>query len=155
MIRKILVAIDCSAPATRAIDVAVELAGDLDARLAAVHVVDASLAFVPELGAIDSEKMAALRRVGETAMEEARARVPQTILFECFLVQGDPAEEIIHVAEKWPADLVVIGSDSRGRLAHFLLGSTADSVIRKASCPVVSVRADVPTPARKAAIAFA
>jgi len=44
---------------------------------------------------------------------------------------------------------------SRGRLAHFLLGSTADSVIRKASCPVVSVRADVPTPARKAAIAFA
>jgi nucleotide-binding universal stress UspA family protein len=57
------------------------------------------------------------------------------------MVEGDPAETILNSAREWNADLIVIGSDSRGRLAHFLLGSTADSVIRKASCPVLSVRA--------------
>jgi nucleotide-binding universal stress UspA family protein len=45
-------------------------------------------------------------------------------------------------AREWPADLIVIGTDSRGRLSHFLLGSTADSIVRRAPCPVVTVRAD-------------
>jgi len=60
-----------------------------------------------------------------------------------YLREGDPADTILAMAAEWNAELIVIGSDSRGRLAHFLLGSTADSVIRKAKCPVVAVRADV------------
>jgi nucleotide-binding universal stress UspA family protein len=56
------------------------------------------------------------------------------------LLEGEPAETIIEAAKEWRADAIVLGSDSRGRLAHFLLGSTADTVIRRAPCPVLTVR---------------
>ena len=88
--------------------------------------------------------MVELRRIGRLALDEARAQVPDSLRLEDILVEGDPADLIIATAREWGADLVVLGNDSRGRLAHFLLGSTADAVIRKAPCPVVSVRATAP-----------
>ena len=143
---KILVATDGGAPAIRAVEVAVDLARRLGAELGVVHVVDESRAFVPDLAVLDEAIIADLRRKGLAALDRAYASVGSTVKVKRFLVDGDPAEAIIATAQRWGADLIVIGSDSRGRLAHFLLGSTADSVIRKASCPVVSVRA-VPAPA--------
>jgi nucleotide-binding universal stress UspA family protein len=144
MINKILIAVDRSPPANRAIDMAIELAKELGAEVGAVHVVDSSLAYMPEYAVIDATKMMELNRIGRLALDEARARVPVSVQFEEMLVEGEPAEAIIETARTWRADLIVLGNDSRGRLAHFLLGSTADSVIRKASCPVVSVRVEDP-----------
>ena len=146
MSTKILVATDGGAPATRAVEVAVDLARRLGGQLGLVHVVDESRAFVPDLAALDEVIIAELRRKGLAALDRAYASVRSTVKVERFLVDGDPGEAIIATARRWGADLVVIGSDSRGRLAHFLLGSTADAVIRKAPCPVVSVRA-FPAPA--------
>ena len=141
MSTKIMVATDGGAPATRAVEVAVDLARSLGAELGVLHVVDESRAFVPDLAVVDEVIMADLRRKGLAALDRAYASVPSTVKVKRFLVDGDPAEIIIATAERWGAGLIVIGNDSRGRLAHFLLGSTADSVIRKAPCPVVSVRA--------------
>jgi nucleotide-binding universal stress UspA family protein len=143
MINKILIAVDGSPPATRAVEVAIQLAQELGAQLAAVHVVDSSLAFMPEYAVLETTKMGEFRRIGRAALDEAGARVPASIQFEDMLIEGDPGDDIVATARKWGADLIVLGSESRGRLAHFLLGSTADSVIRKAPCPVVSVRAQV------------
>jgi nucleotide-binding universal stress UspA family protein len=53
---------------------------------------------------------------------------------------GDPAQEIITVAQDRQADLIVVGSRGRGRLAGLLLGSVAQKVISLAHCPVVVVR---------------
>jgi nucleotide-binding universal stress UspA family protein len=142
MFKRILVAVDDSSPAVRAVDVAVGMAQQLGAQLAAVHVVDWARAFVPELAIVDQAKMTALRGEGVTVLQQACVRIPPELLDDGFLREGDPAETILATAAEWDADLIVIGSDSRGRLAHFLLGSTADSVIRKASCPVIAVRAD-------------
>jgi nucleotide-binding universal stress UspA family protein len=144
MINKILVAVDDSSPAKRAVDVAAELARELGAQLGAVHVVDSSLAFMPEYAVIETSKMKELRRIGRLTLDHARAHVPESVQFEEILVEGDPADDIIATAQTWGADLIVLGNDSRGRLAHFLLGSTADSVIRRAPCPVVSVRTEAP-----------
>ncbi|MBC8106225.1 MAG: universal stress protein [Anaerolineae bacterium] len=58
------------------------------------------------------------------------------------LPEGDPADVTVSTAKLCDADPIVIGTDRRGRLAHFLLGSTADSVIRRARCPVLVVRRD-------------
>jgi nucleotide-binding universal stress UspA family protein len=86
--------------------------------------------------------VAELRRQGDELLSETLLQLPARSNVQRLLVEGDPAECILATASNWPADLIVIGSDSRGRLAHFLLGSTADSVIRRATCPVMSVRAD-------------
>ena len=155
MAKKILIAVDQSAPAARAVDVAIELARDLHADLAAIHVVDVALAFLPEYAVIETTKMAELRQIGNDLLDEVRARVPQGVRLESFLVEGDPPEEILAKARTFAADLIVIGSESRGRLAHFVLGSTADSVIRRSACPVVSVRAEVPALTKATAAAVA
>jgi nucleotide-binding universal stress UspA family protein len=141
MINKILVAVDASVPAGCAVGVAVGLARQLGAQLRMVHVVDSWLARLPELAVYDDAVLNELRSGGENALANACARVPDGVPCERVLLEGDPPETITTTARDWPADLIVIGSDSHGRLAHFLLGSTADSVVRRASCPVVTVRA--------------
>lgn len=55
---------------------------------------------------------------------------------------GDPTEAIIDLAERHNADLIVMGTSGRGKLDKLLFGSTSDSVVRKAPCPVLLIRAD-------------
>lgn len=54
--------------------------------------------------------------------------------------RGDPAEEIIAVAEQEVAGLIAVGSRGHGRLAGLLLGSVAQKVVAEAHCPVLVVR---------------
>ncbi len=55
--------------------------------------------------------------------------------------EGHPSAEIIRAAAEWPADLIVMGTLGRSGIAHLLLGSVAERVIRHAPCPVMVVRA--------------
>jgi nucleotide-binding universal stress UspA family protein len=142
MFKKILVAIDRSEAAACAAATASDLASQLDAQVAVLHVIDYASALIPELGVRDEKVLAQLREQGETLIRDV-AIVP-SLNPTRLLIEGDPAETIVTAAQEWGADLIIIGSDSRGRLAHFLVGSTADAVIRRASCPVVTVRARGP-----------
>lgn len=142
MFKKILVAIDQSQPAACALSAAIELAGQVRAAVILLHVVDTGSAYEPESGTICNSKLADLRRDGNELLNQTMSQLPARSNVQRLLIEGDPAESILATASNWPADLIVIGSDSHGRLAHFLLGSTADSVIRRATCPVMSVRAD-------------
>lgn len=54
--------------------------------------------------------------------------------------QGVPVTEIVLHAREWGADLIVVGTHGRSGLQHFLIGSVAEKVVRKATCPVVTVR---------------
>lgn len=54
--------------------------------------------------------------------------------------QGSPKEEIVEQAERWHADLVMVGSHGHGPLGRFLLGSVASSVAVHAPCSVEIVR---------------
>lgn len=56
------------------------------------------------------------------------------------LIQGDPVKEIVRVAREDNSDLIVLGTHGRSALEHVLLGSVAEKVVRKAPCPVLSVR---------------
>jgi len=153
MFKKILVAIDEGEPAACAMKKAVDLAVQLKARVVVLHVVDTAAALVPALGAIDDGELTRLRSVGKTLLDHALTAAE--ISTETRLIEGEPADTILAAARECEADLIVLGSDSRGRLSHFLLGSTADSVIRRASCPVVTVRAvrdQSAIPSRAAAI---
>jgi nucleotide-binding universal stress UspA family protein len=66
--------------------------------------------------------------------EEIQNRVETTILF------GVPFVEIIKAARDKDIDLIVIGTHGRTGLAHMLIGSVAEKVVRKAPCPVLSVK---------------
>jgi nucleotide-binding universal stress UspA family protein len=54
--------------------------------------------------------------------------------------EGVPAEEIIRVARERDVDLIVMGTHGHTGLAHVLLGSICDKVVRRAPCPVLTVR---------------
>jgi universal stress protein A len=53
---------------------------------------------------------------------------------------GSPYLEIVRYAEEQQIDLIVLGTHGRGPLGHVLLGSVAEKVVRKAPCPVLTVR---------------
>ena len=55
---------------------------------------------------------------------------------------GRPFSEIIAYAREHDIDIIVIGTHGRGAIAHMLLGSTTEKVVRKAPCPVLTVRAE-------------
>jgi nucleotide-binding universal stress UspA family protein len=57
------------------------------------------------------------------------------------LVEGDPKSQIIDIAERWHADMIVLGSHGRTGLARFLMGSVSQAVVRHAHCSVEIVRA--------------
>ncbi|NOR19374.1 MAG: hypothetical protein GQ538_04730 [Xanthomonadales bacterium] len=56
------------------------------------------------------------------------------------VLTGRPSSEIINYAEKIDADIIIIATRGHSRLAHALLGSTAEGVVRDAKCPVLTVR---------------
>ena len=123
--RKLLmVAVDASEQATWAARVAADLAEPLSAYVVLVHV------------------LAAMRRAADDLFDAARAQFPAAVPVQRLLREGDPAKEIVASAVEWEADLVVMGTHGRGRLAAFVLGSTADAVIRSSPCPVLTVSHD-------------
>lgn len=139
---RILHPTDFSEGAEQARAEAVRLAQALGAELVLLHVaVDAPLY---REGLAD---MSEVRRVFEAQREWARqaleeraavcraAGVPTTGR----LVVGVPHTEILAAAREG-VDLVVMGTEGRGGLERFLLGSVADRVVRAASCPVLTVR---------------
>ncbi len=93
-----------------------------------------------ELSAKGHEMLARqIERLGIDPSEIAAAEV----------VAGEPHRVLIDAARRAGADLIVVGATGSGPLAAELLGSTADRVLRKASCPVLLVRGDLPIPPRR------
>jgi nucleotide-binding universal stress UspA family protein len=65
---------------------------------------------------------------------------------ETIVIKGIPFHEIINAATEIGADLIVIGTHGRTGLSHVVMGSVAEKVVRKASCPVLTVRMPSPIP---------
>jgi nucleotide-binding universal stress UspA family protein len=70
-----------------------------------------------------------------------RFQVPDSkVRVEHRLAEGDPAEEILRAAQDTGGDLIVMGTHGRRGLGRVLLGSVAEEVMRRASCPVLTVK---------------
>jgi nucleotide-binding universal stress UspA family protein len=140
MFKRILIAVNKSEPAEHAAETGIELAAELGASVQLVHVVAPPSSLATEFGVIDECAYDAPLREAEQLMNHLRSRVPAHVPCEHCVRQGDVADEILAAARLWRPDLIVVGSHGRGRLATLLLGSTAEDLVRRASCPVIVVR---------------
>ncbi len=143
MYQRILVAVDDSDGARRALREAIALAKDQQARLRLVHV--AEIPYPYDGASVDFEALAEARRgPGQALLDEAAALVRQEgIEPEIALIGNDGGQvgdTIVAEARRWPADLLVLGANERGLLSR-LLGSTAEGVIGASPVPILLLRA--------------
>lgn len=140
--RAILVPIDFSQGAEAALDYAVELAGKLDARVHVLNVIGIPALGVPELGvALTSTVIEQLITDNQAGLEKLAApRRASGRIGEVLLKTGDARDVINHTCKELGADLIVMGTHGRRGLSRALLGSVAESVVRTAPVPVLTVR---------------
>jgi universal stress protein A len=136
-LNKILFPTDFSRTGDAALDLATTLARDTGARLIIVHVEEPPVAY-------GGGEM--YYGMPEPAVEEIKrmlhAVVPNDpqVAYEHRLVSGDPASAIVKLAEDEQVDLIVMGTHGRTGLSRLLMGSVAESVVRRAPCPVVTYK---------------
>jgi nucleotide-binding universal stress UspA family protein len=140
--RQILVAIDGSQPSLWAVTTGANLAVQTGAAVTLLHVLVPPPTGASEIALTVDEFVDRSKDEGTRALAIARRRVPATVPIRTVLRDGYAAQEIVAQARETGADLIVMGSRGRGRWTHFILGSIAESVIRDAPCPVVSVSHD-------------
>jgi nucleotide-binding universal stress UspA family protein len=135
-IRTILHPTDFSDSSKQAFQLACSLARDHGARLVVVHVVPEPR--VP-LGGIMTPPPAEDYPEVKKQLQEIRATGPK-IRIDRRLAVGDPVREICRLAKNTKTRLIVMGTHGRKGLNRFLMGSVAEQVVRKAECPVLTVR---------------
>lgn len=144
LIKNILVATDFSEPSGVALAYGRDLARNYNARLHVLHVVeDVMLRFSPEVGLIGDDLQ---RDLDAVASRDLNALVTdddrRTLEAVAVIERGiNPAETIIKYAKANSIDLIVTGTHGRGAVKHFLMGSVAERVVRRAPCPALTVHA--------------
>ena len=141
-IERILVPVDFSRPSLRALDAAVEFSRPYDAQLIIMFVVEPGTYGSPLLVS-DPEVLAEKqRRAAEGKLSQLERRLRKRDVNCRTLIQfGIAYQAIIETAKRVRADLIVIATHGRTGLAHALIGSVAERVVRTASCPVLTIRA--------------
>jgi nucleotide-binding universal stress UspA family protein len=140
-IRTILLPTDFSDPSGLAFRLACALARDFGARLVLLHVVEFPANVYPEATRHDDPALrhpALWDKVRQLRLPSPEVRV------EHRLADGDAAAEVLRAAAETHSDLIVMGTHGRTGLKHLLMGSVAEQVVRKAPCPVLTVKAPSP-----------
>jgi nucleotide-binding universal stress UspA family protein len=140
---KILVPVDFSPHSREATLYAVDLARRYDAPITLAHAYQPIIFAVPEsfvlyspdqlaniLTELDKQLTIAKREAEQAGAAKVDAR----------LLQGDPASQIVQFAVDGGHDLIVMGTHGRTGASHLLMGSIAEKVVRRAPCPVLTVR---------------
>jgi nucleotide-binding universal stress UspA family protein len=135
---------DCSA---KAVAYALSFARQLGGRVVALHVIDRRWdeqmrVMYADVGQDMTEKV-------RTGYEEEARRILREVTdaagkvgvpVETKILAGIPSEDIVRLAGELPADLIIMGTHGRAGVSHLLLGSVAEKVVRRAPCPVLTVR---------------
>ena len=142
IVQHVLVPIDFSATADRALTYAIALAQQLQARLTLLHVLDLTPVTMEEMTAgVVTTYLDDLETDAQHLLQASRERVQRAGLQgESLLVQGTPTQTIVDTAGEQGVDLIIMGTHGRTGLAHVFLGSVAEHVVRQGPCPVLVVR---------------
>src|SRR6476620_12397830 len=144
-IRSILLPTDFSECGNYALSYAASLARTFHASIICINVIEP---IVPTVGYSGMAEPLPIADIAEQLEDSAERELPK--LAECdecaglnveeMVVHGEAAAEIVRVAKDRNVDLIVIASHGRTGLGRILFGSTAEAVVRHASCPVLVVK---------------
>ncbi len=144
-LQRILLPTDFSGCANFALPYAAAIARAAKATIVCVHVVEP---VVPAVGYTGLAEPMPIADISGQLEDSAERQLPK--LAECeecvgldveeIIVHGDPAAEIVRVAQEQEVDLIVISSHGRTGLGRMIFGSTAEAVVRHANCPVLVVK---------------
>lgn len=149
MIKKMLVAIDGSEHAERALDLALEMAKTYAAEVQIVSVVSPVKSVIPRFTPAAPPSQFynffikyiedRLKTVLSEALKKAREENP-TVKILTKLLNGNPAQEIVQTAKDENVDIIIIGSRGLGGIDELLLGSVSNKIADTATCPVLIVK---------------
>ena len=142
-ITRILVPTDFSAHGDAALQYALELARRFNAAVHLLYVVEDPLAAGVWSSEIYTAEIAELQvTLVRDAEKRLRASVPADAgTVTCEVRRGPAAKQILEAARESGSDLIVMGTRGRTGLAHALMGSVAEKVVRLAACPVLTLHA--------------
>ncbi|MEX0938740.1 MAG: universal stress protein [Pirellulales bacterium] len=137
-IQKIIFPTDFSHASDAAMAFASSLARDTGAKMLIVHVEEPPTAYGGGnlyYGVPEPER--------DALMEMLERLKPTTddVPYEHRLLSGDPARQVIELAEQEKAGLIVMGTHGRTGILRLLMGSVAEEIVRRSSCPVVTFKA--------------
>ena len=132
---KILFPTDFSNSANAALSLATSMARDTGATLLIVHVQEPPVTYEGVFAGIPVTDERLLERELTKVVPEDPA-----VDYAHRLIKGTPADAIVRAAEEENADMIVLGTHGRTGMARLLMGSVAEAVVRRAKCPVLTVK---------------
>jgi universal stress protein A len=140
-VKNILVPTDFSEHSAKAVRYGAELAANFGADLHLLHAVETTPIMYGEGAAyLPPEATAEIEAAAVKQLDELKIESADNLQVKRKVAQGHPFVEIVRYGKDNAIDLIVIGTHGRGAIAHMLLGSVAERVVRKAPCPVLVVR---------------
>jgi len=142
---KILLAIDGSEYSQAAVQSVVARGGSTNTEVRVLHVLESPSALLgPEMTGYDPEFEAVWKAIQEQGkslvMKAGDALRTAGFHVSTEVEEGNPKSQIIDVAKRWQADLIVLGSHGRKGMSRFLMGSVSEAIVRHAHCSVEIVR---------------
>jgi nucleotide-binding universal stress UspA family protein len=146
LFRHVLCAVDLSASSLRALDYAMSIAQEAGGELTVVH----ALELLPEDVGLESSwatRRSVAEHIASTRDErqaQLEAAIPAAVRDYCqvnlVMTSGKPYRDVLREAESRQSDLIVLGVHGRNPLDLLFFGSTTQQVVRRARCPVLTVR---------------
>ena len=136
-ISRILVATDFSPQAHYALEWAQSLAGAFGAKLVLLHVIDIFSMAEICCATGGPDPLPVFREQAHKSMGELKATVPDA---QTFVREGSPRAAIVDTALELDCQMIVMGTHGRSGLAHLMLGSVAEYVVRNSKVPVLTIR---------------
>lgn len=154
MFQRILVPLDGSELARRALPVAVELARQNNSTLVLAQAIHVSYGALPEAYIATPDLYNQIhdqaQADAETELKAAAGQATEAgVAVETVILEGDPASELVDYEDEGKIDLIVMSTHGRTGLARFVYGSVAERVLRHGSRPILLLRAhDLKTDAK-------
>jgi nucleotide-binding universal stress UspA family protein len=141
--KRIVCPVDYSEFSESGLAYGLHMAKVFDAELLLLHVVE--IPYVPSYGlAGEADLSVPIEKLESSARDEMESLVKRSkerhANTQGEVLTGTPFLEIINYARECAADLIVMGTHGRTGLSHMLIGSVAEKVVRKAPCPVLTVK---------------
>jgi nucleotide-binding universal stress UspA family protein len=140
--KSILVAVDFGESSADALRLAIDLTQRFDASLTIIHAYDIPGYAYESLSYIPSDLLTPIEEAARQTLANTLTDVQKTIpAAQSVLRRGPVSQQLLSFIEETKPDLVVVGTHGRHGIAHAVLGSVAEKVVRFSSSPVLTVRA--------------